>query len=182
MKIITDLKAIEILAEEREDENMEFRAFLKQITMKDEEVDEIVHRIYDEVIKQIDCTQCGNCCKELGTLVSEKDIKRLAKGMGITQEECIRKYCGKIEGKEPDYELTGPPCPFLRDNKCVYYEYRPKECWSYPHLHKKEFTTRLFGVVSNYAVCPIVFNVYEQLKKELWHKSMLFDEFMFLDE
>jgi hypothetical protein len=27
----------------------------------------------------------------------------------------------------------------------------------------------LIGVVENYDVCPIVFNVYEQLKAELWH-------------
>jgi len=30
----------------------------------------------------------------------------------------------------------------------------------------------LIGVVQNYDVCPIVFNVYEQLKAELWHDLM----------
>ena len=27
------------------------------------------------------------------------------------------------------------------------------------------------GVIQNYSICPIVFNVYEQLKKELWHRD-----------
>lgn len=35
--------------------------------------------------------------------------------------------------------------------------------------NKEDFVFRLIGVVGNYDVCPIVFNVYEQLKAELWH-------------
>ena len=42
------------------------------------------------------------------------------------------------------------------------------DCRSYPHLHKKEIISRLMGVVFNCSVCPIVFNVYEQMKLELW--------------
>jgi hypothetical protein len=29
----------------------------------------------------------------------------------------------------------------------------------------------LWEVVENYSLCPLVFNVYEYLKRELWHKS-----------
>ena len=39
----------------------------------------------------------------------------------------------------------------------------------FPHLHKEEFIFRLWGVVENCPICPIVFNVYEQLKDELWY-------------
>ena len=49
----------------------------------------------------------------------------------------------------------------------IVYAHRPKDCHSYPHLHKKEFVFRLWGVVENCSICPIVFNVYEQLKDEL---------------
>jgi hypothetical protein len=34
-----------------------------------------------------------------------------------------------------------------------------------------EFVFRLIGVVENYAVCPIVFNVHEHLKVELWYEG-----------
>jgi hypothetical protein len=34
-------------------------------------------------------------------------------------------------------------------------------------------------VIANFSVCPIVFNVYEALKKERWHKELLnFDEWL----
>ena len=35
---------------------------------------------------------------------------------------------------------------------------------------KKNFTSRLMGVIGNCSVCPIVFNVYELLKGEIWYK------------
>ncbi|MFQ5576558.1 MAG: YkgJ family cysteine cluster protein [Anaerolineae bacterium] len=61
----------------------------------------------------------------------------------------------------------GVPCPFLKDDLCSNYECRPTDCRSYPHLHKDGFVSRLWGVVANYSICPIVFNVYERLKAEM---------------
>jgi len=46
---------------------------------------------------------------------------------------------------------------------------RPRACRSYPHLHKDHFRSRLIGVSGNYSIRPIVFNVYERLKADLWH-------------
>jgi Fe-S-cluster containining protein len=59
----------------------------------------------------------------------------------------------------------------LDQNQCRVYEHRPKACRSYPHLHKKDFVSRLVGVLWNYSICPMVFNVFERLKDELRHKS-----------
>jgi hypothetical protein len=36
---------------------------------------------------------------------------------------------------------------------------------------ERNFVFRLWGVVENCSICPIVFNVYEQLKGELWHSG-----------
>ena len=49
------------MAKERDEENWEFRAFLKQYDMAPKEIDAIVHRITDEVTSQIDCIKCANC-------------------------------------------------------------------------------------------------------------------------
>ena len=46
-------------------------------------------------------------------------------------------------------------------------EHRPADCASYPNLHKDGFLSRLVFVLNSYAVCPIVFNVYEHLKDEM---------------
>ena len=85
MKVETDLKEIRETAEKKEDENWEFRSFLKGYDIEVEELDSIVHGLFE----------------------------------GVYREE--------------------------------------------------EFVFRLIGVIENYEVCPIVFNVYEQLKDELWH-------------
>lgn len=56
------------------------------------------------------------------------------------------------------------PCHFLSDNKCVIYENRFNECREFPHLNKPNFSDRLFGTLIHYSICPIIFNVIEQLK------------------
>ncbi|MCD6223504.1 MAG: YkgJ family cysteine cluster protein [Deltaproteobacteria bacterium] len=42
--------------------------------------------------------------------------------------------------KDPEkFVFNKKPCPFLKDNLCSHYTYRPKDCISYPHLHKSGF-------------------------------------------
>jgi Fe-S-cluster containining protein len=83
----------------------------------------------------------------------------------------LDNYCKVSEEEANKYEFRSIPCPFLKDNKCINYEYRPKDCQSYPHLQKEDFVFRLWGVIDNYSICPIVFNVFEILKKELWNRN-----------
>lgn len=62
--------------------------------------------------------------------------------------------------------INAIPCSFLSENKCTVYSDRFSECREFPHLHKKNFKGRLFGTLMHYAMCPIIFNVIEALKKE----------------
>ena len=163
MHIETDLDCIRELAEERDDENWEFRTFLKN--RDDDDIDARVHRILKEVEAQIDCAACRNCCKELRPTLDDEDIERLSQALSVSPEEFRRQYVKKSE--MGGLVLRGLPCPFLKDNRCSVEAHRPEDCRGFPYLHKDGFTHRLMGVVSNYAVCPIVFNVYEQLKDEL---------------
>jgi Fe-S-cluster containining protein len=169
MKIEKDLAVIKKIAKEKEDENWRFRSFLKQIDMKPEEVDVIVHDIYEEVSARIDCTECGNCCKEVKPIMDQNDITRFSEGLNMTVSEFRTKYLIEDTENPEEFVFNSLSCPFLENNKCSNYDYRPEVCDSYPHLHKKEFVYRLFGVISNYEICPIVFNVYERLKGSLWH-------------
>ena len=98
----------------------------------------------------------------------KEDIKNFSKGLGISAEQFRKRYL--VEGEETgEFIFKEKPCPFLKNNLCSHYNYRPKVCRSYPHLHKNDFVFRLIGVIQNSSVCPIVFNVYEYLKAELWH-------------
>jgi len=54
---------------------------------------------------------------------------------------------------------------------CSQYKYCPDNCRSYPHLHKNDFVSRLINVIENIAICPIVFDVYEALKEEVWNNK-----------
>jgi uncharacterized protein len=178
----TNLKEIERVSKLKKDENWEFRAFLKGYDIPLEKLDSIVHELFDYVSSEIDCTKCGNCCKKVSPLLKESDIKKLSDSLGMSIAEFKKKFLKKTD--EGDCTFRRLPCPFLENNICSQYKYRPKDCGSYPHLHKKDFVFRLIGVINNYSICPIVFNVYELLKERIWEDSMLndFDEFINLDD
>jgi hypothetical protein len=67
--------------------------------------------------------------------------------------------------------MNSIPCGFLSENKCTVYEKRFDECREFPHLHKDNFKGRLFGTLIHYAMCPIIFNVVEELKKATGFKT-----------
>jgi Fe-S-cluster containining protein len=169
MNITTDLTYIRTMAKKRENENWQFRTFLKGLDMSSRDIDAIVHRINEEVTSKIDCTECANCCKEIYMSMDQTEIIDFADGLNISVEQLVTQHFVKNEEEPFKMKIAELPCPFLKNNKCTNYNHRPKECRSYPHLHKNDFIFRLFGVISNYGRCPIVFNVFEQLKEELWH-------------
>lgn len=167
MHLETDPKRIEQLAQDREHENVTFRTWLK--SADDDRIDRIVHKLNEEVSSQIDCCACANCCRSSYVEVREKDIRRLTEALGKTRAAVIREHLD-FNVEEKSYWLKGLPCKFLTDSKCSIYEARPDDCRSFPHLHKKDFTYRLLGVLENCSVCPIVYNVYEQLKERVWRR------------
>jgi len=167
MKLVTDAKVVAELARKRQDENWKFRSFLKGIDLEAREVDAIVHRHYEEVSNQIDCCACGNCCRQLQPVLQGDDVTRLAAGLEIPREELVERFLTTDE--DGDTIFNAMPCPLLSGDRCRAYEHRPDVCRSFPHLHKDEFVFRLIRVVQNCSVCPIVFNVFERLKDELWH-------------
>jgi len=144
-----------------------------------DDLDDVVHDLYRRVSAAIDCTKCANCCKTVRPVLDGGDIKNCSAGLGITPEEFQTEYLKPYD--EPgNYVFQKIPCPLLKSDRCSIYRHRPKTCRSYPHLHKEDFVSRLWGVIDNCAVCPIVYNVYEQLKAELWHHGDdddLFDDF-----
>ena len=66
MKLITDPKEVTKLAQEQENANWKFRAFLKGIDLELEELDAIVHKHYEEVsashrwLEQLAYIKCSN--------------------------------------------------------------------------------------------------------------------------
>jgi len=170
----TDLIKIKKFSQEREDENWYFRTFLKGYDIKN--LDSVVHKLFKQVSGAIDCTACGNCCKEIQPSLKKKDINKLSKNLNIPPDQFVTQYVDKDEGGDSIFKQIS--CPFLSNNRCTQYKVRPKDCVSYPHLHKKHFVSRLIGVIENYSICPIVFNVYEALKDKLMFEFNSFKDEM----
>ncbi|MFN2111080.1 MAG: YkgJ family cysteine cluster protein [Anaerolineae bacterium] len=167
MYIETDLDRIKQLAEIREDENWEFRSYLKASSLSSKRLDAIVHELYAQVAAAIDCRTCANCCRAITPTPTAEEIETLAAVLQMTAEQFRTQYL--YQNNDKAGRLLRP-CPLLKGNECSVYPHRPRECAAYPYLQRNDFRTRLFGVLDNYAICPIVFNVYEQLKEQLWHR------------
>jgi len=175
----TDLKKIRELSELYIDDNWEFRNSLERYRVTSEMLDRIMKRLFDQVSQKIDCTSCGNCCKEVCAVLDREDIKIFSKGLGITAILCKEKYL--VEDNDPgQFLFKRKPCPFQENRLCSNYDFRPKECESYPHFYKPGNIDRLVDIIGNCFVCPLVFNVFEALKHEVWHR-VIDDDFDDLD-
>jgi Fe-S-cluster containining protein len=81
----------------------------------------------------------------------------------------VSRFVEKDKFEDTKY-LKDSPCKYLVDKVCMIYVDRPEDCKSYPHTHKRNFISRTLGMIENYGICPIVYNVYENLKVELRFK------------
>src|SRR5690242_16599153 len=116
-----------VLARKMEDENWEFRDFLKhRCRLGTSQLDAKVFRITERVWAQIDCTTCANCCKHVRPTLSEEDIQRLTALLGVTRDAFIEAYLEPNED-ENQWHMRTVPCPFLKDDKCTVYEDRPDD-------------------------------------------------------
>lgn len=162
--MLKNIKDLAKMAAEKDDENWDFRIYLKGC--EPEEVDEIVHELADKYFNLIDCLDCGNCCKMTYPVISHEEVGQISKELGISIEEFKDRYIKKEEPK--GYYLKGEgSCPFMKgdSNKCSIYEHRPEVCRSYPHLHEELFVSRVITAINNTHICPIVYNVMEELKE-----------------
>jgi len=171
-----DLKKIKAIAESDEEENWDFRSYLKFHDMPDDELDDLVSQLNESVEEAIDCTKCANCCKKIPPDLKADDIRRISRHIKMSESEFIETYLTRNDDGERVFNRV--PCPFLDQNKCTIYDIRPESCRSFPHLDKSGFRSRLTEVVQMCALCPIVFNVYEELKSIIRDDDMLGDDLL----
>jgi Fe-S-cluster containining protein len=124
-------------------------------------------QIAEEVLLQTDCTQCGSCCRQITPVFSESDISRFVSGFGLSEEEFKEKYLEYDELRE-GYRTKGTPCPFLENNVCSNYEYRPEDCRAYPHLDSQRQIFLLMKTDYEHSICPVVRKVCRKVAEEMF--------------
>ena len=161
------------IAEAGVEENFQFRDFLKHRTrLSSQAVDDLVFEIAAGIWKRTDCTACANCCVVVSPALTEDDVERLAGHLGMGSSEFKAKYLQPAEsGADEPWVMRERPCPFLKDKRCSVYEHRPASCRGYPYLDRPEFKARTLGMIGRLSECPIVVEVWENLKQATRFRS-----------
>ncbi len=161
--IETDLQLIAHLADQREEENDHFKSFLAN--QDPVGIDLRVFALQAAITPQIDCRQCGNCCKTLMIEVTQPEAEQVAQLLGVESDQFVSENLEKGIGQR--MIMNTMPCRFLEELSCTIYTDRFAGCREFPALHLPGFTARYFTTRMHYGRCPIIFNVLEALKKEL---------------
>lgn len=159
-----DIEKYHQLALQKQKEHKKFLASLKKKAPKN--LDLIAKEIHDEVFREIDCTQCANCCKDLGPDLTEADITRMAKLFRMKLSTFEQTYLRVDE--DGDKVFQSMPCPFLGpDNLCDVYDARPKACAAFPHTDSKRIYQINHLTIKNTLICPAAYEFVERLQRRL---------------
>lgn len=139
--------------------------FFRQVGAKPpRKVGEAFQKLHEEVFAEVNCLDCGNCCKSLGPKLNSADIRRISSVLRIKATEFEAKYLRLDE--DDDFVFSVMPCVFLNnDNTCRIYEDRPRACREYPHTDQRKMHQVLNITLKNIPVCPAVSEIVERLKK-----------------
>ena len=82
------------------------------------------------------CTGCGNCCTGAPGFVwvNKQEVENLAEFLGLNVEEFESRYVRAVGVRKSLVEYENGDCVFFnnRTRKCSVYEYRPRQCRSWP--------------------------------------------------
>lgn len=137
---------------------------LKKVRAKS--LDREFNMLNDRAFEEIDCLECGNCCRHTGPRFQKKDVIKLAKRFRCRTVAFQNEFL--MVDEEDDLVFKHIPCKFLADdNYCIYYEDRPKGCHDFPYTHKTRLRNYLRETMENTKICPAVYLMVKWLKESL---------------
>jgi Fe-S-cluster containining protein len=161
-RVITDLVQIRRLGEKKRDENLQFRKYLKS----HEWVERQFRNAAKDVHAQIDCRQCGECCRVTEVQLAERDVEHMSRFLRISPAAFLKQYTALDSDQAVILRRTQTGCVFLDGNDCTIYESRPGNCERFPHLLRGNgsLVSRMWEFVDRATYCPIVYNWMEAVK------------------
>ena len=157
-------KKILKIAPKYEDENLAFRAFLKEHA-DGETLDAQFLALHNELFASRDCCKCSNCCRAFAVVLEDADIERISRHLGQSKAEFTRQYLERSDYDESYYRMRSQPCTFLcADGECSINDVKPAECKGFPFTDQPDRLESLLGVISFAEVCPVVFEIVQRLK------------------
>ena len=163
--MLTDLVQIRRLGEKQRDENLRLRLHLKRRNYQERRL----KRIAQDIEERIDCTACANCCRVATTRITERDVEKLSKTLGISQQRFLAEYTREDSDEGLVLKRNEGGCVFLEGNLCAVYDSRPHTCSFFPHLTRGagSLVSRLWEMPDRACYCPIVYNTLEAWKDDL---------------
>lgn len=136
----------------------------KIIRLSSSRTDQIFHELHKKEFERIDCLECAKCCRDLGPLLTDRDIQKLSQFLKMKPSVFTEEYL-RID-EDGDFVFKSMPCPFIGDdNYCSVYESRPSACRDYPHTDRKNMKGILDICIKNAAFCPAVENILAEIDK-----------------
>jgi len=83
-------------ARRRVDENLKFRAFLKNNADPDE-LDRQFLSLHNELFAGYDCCQCNNCCREYSTALLNDEVDSISAFLGLPSRDFEKKCLANWE-------------------------------------------------------------------------------------
>ena len=164
---MVDVKNLKELAGTKENENYRFRSYLK-IDADEKKLDKQFKKLHEKYFKTYDCKKCRNCCKEIGISMNENEFDKICNYLNLDKEKYIRDNLTEHYG---EYYFKNRKCQFLDENSnCKIEKCLPRTCKEYPYTNKEERLFSLASIVANASVCPVVYEILEELKKEYHFK------------
>jgi len=160
-----DPSKINIVAEKRLEENLEFRQFLKKHADCDK-LDSQFLELHNELFADYDCCKCANCCKAYSIVLSNDNVEIISQYLGQSKEDFISENLEKSDFDENDYKIKIQPCIFLCDDgRCRIQAIKPSTCKDFPFTDQPDRLLSMLGIIDFAEECPVVFEILERLKK-----------------
>ena len=157
------IENLETLAKEKLDENFKFRTYLKNHA-DPQELDVQFKQLHEKYFAMYDCSKCRNCCIKLKGTIPENDLKRDAEYLKVTINEFKDKYLDDKPSNH-EYDTKNCPCVFFDGKECILGDCKPESCKNYPHTNKDNRLASMWSIVDNASICPVVYEIIEELKK-----------------